>query len=87
VLIPVHWGLIKLAHHAWTEPPERILAAAKCSHAEVLVPEPGQAVEPTLHPVVPRWWPAQRTATVQEKPIVASTHGDPAQKFEIPTCP
>jgi hypothetical protein len=53
----------------------------------VLVPEPGQAVEPTLHPVVPRWWPAQRTATVQEKPIVASMHGDPAQKFEIPTCP
>jgi L-ascorbate metabolism protein UlaG (beta-lactamase superfamily) len=87
VLIPVHWGLIKLAHHAWTEPPERILAAAKCSHAEVLVPEPGQAVEPTLHPVVPRWWPAQRTATAQQKPIVASMHGDPAQKFEIPTCP
>jgi L-ascorbate metabolism protein UlaG (beta-lactamase superfamily) len=86
VLIPVHWGLIKLAHHAWTEPPERILAAAKCSHAEVLVPEPGQAVEPTTNPNIARWWPRQHVATAQEKPIVASTHGDPAQKFAIPTC-
>jgi L-ascorbate metabolism protein UlaG (beta-lactamase superfamily) len=86
VLIPVHWGLIKLAHHAWTEPPERILAAARCSHAEVLVPEPGQAVEPTTHPVTPRWWPSQHVATASEKPIVASRHGDPSEKFEIPTC-
>lgn len=86
VLIPVHWGLIKLAHHAWTEPPERILAAAKCTHAEVLVPEPGQAVEPTTHPVVPRWWPSQHVATAAEKPIVASRHGDPAQTFDVPTC-
>jgi hypothetical protein len=87
VLIPVHWGLIKLAHHAWTEPPERILAAATCSYADVLVPEPGQAVEPTMHPVIPRWWPSQHVATAKEKPIVASTHGDPAQKFDIPICP
>ena len=27
-MIPVHWGLLKLAHHSWTEPVERVLAAA-----------------------------------------------------------
>lgn len=86
VLIPVHWGLIKLAHHAWTEPPERILAAAKCSHADVLIPKPGQAVEPTTHPVVPRWWPSQPWATGEQHPIVASKHGDPADKYTLPTC-
>lgn len=87
VLIPVHWGLIKLAHHAWTEPPERILAAARCSHADVLIPEPGQAVEPTTHPVIARWWPAQRWFTGAQHPIIASRHGDPSDKFEVPVCP
>ena len=29
-MIPVHWGLLQLAHHSWTEPVERVLAAAKC---------------------------------------------------------
>ncbi|WP_426286150.1 MBL fold metallo-hydrolase [Luteibacter sp. E-22] len=86
VLIPVHWGLIKLAHHAWTEPPERILAAAKCSHAGVLIPEPGQAVEPTTHPVIPHWWPSQRWFTAEQHPIVASRRGDPNEKFDVPVC-
>jgi L-ascorbate metabolism protein UlaG (beta-lactamase superfamily) len=86
VLIPVHWGLIKLAHHAWTEPAERILAAAKCSHAEVLIPQPGQAVEPTMHPQIARWWPRQRWYTGAQHPIVASRHGDPGDLFTLPTC-
>lgn len=87
VLIPVHWGLIKLAHHGWTEPAERIMAAARCSKAEVLIPEPGQAVEPTTHPVVPRWWPKEPWFTGVQHPIVASRDGDPAHKFDIPVCP
>ena len=87
VLIPVHWGLIKLAHHPWTEPAERILAAARCSHAEVLVPEPGQAVEPTTHPSIARWWRSQHWFTGREHPIVASLRGDPAHTFATPSCP
>lgn len=85
-LIPVHWGLIKLAHHAWTEPPERILAAARCGHMDVLIPKPGQAVEPTTHPAIPRWWPAQRWFTGAQHPIVASRHGDPNDLFPLPRC-
>jgi hypothetical protein len=87
VLIPVHWGLVKLAHHGWTEPAERILAAARCSKAEVLIPEPGQAVEPTTHPVIPRWWPKEPWFTGTQHPIVASRNGDPDDKFDIPVCP
>ncbi|MGE7137693.1 MBL fold metallo-hydrolase [Luteibacter sp. NPDC031894] len=87
VLIPVHWGLIKLAHHAWTEPAERVLAAAACRHAEVLIPEPGQAVEPTLHPKLAHWWPRQRWYTAVQHPIVASRRGDPNDLFPTAACP
>ena len=30
VLLPAHWGLFTLAYHAWTEPIDRVLAAAAC---------------------------------------------------------
>ena len=85
-LIPVHWGLIKLAHHAWTEPPERILAAARCGHVDVLIPKPGQALEPTTHPAVARWWPPQPWFTGAQHPIVASRHGNPDDLFAVPRC-
>ena len=37
----MHWGLFKLAHHGWTEPVERVLAAARCTDLTVLTPRPG----------------------------------------------
>ena len=86
-MIPVHWGLVKLAHHAWTEPPERVLAAARCAGVDVLIPEPGQAVEPTTHPSIPRWWPSIPWRTAQETPIVATRHGDSADRFVAQGCP
>ena len=52
-MIPVHWGLLKQAHHSWTEPVERVLAAAKCHNVDVLVPRPGESIEPSLF-IVPR---------------------------------
>lgn len=50
VIIPVHWGLLQLAYHGWTEPAERVLVAARCYGVEVLIPHPGESVEPTQHP-------------------------------------
>jgi L-ascorbate metabolism protein UlaG (beta-lactamase superfamily) len=59
VMIPLHRARFKLAHHSGTEPPERVLAAARCGDTvNVLIPRPGQAVEPTANPKLPRWWPA-----------------------------
>jgi L-ascorbate metabolism protein UlaG (beta-lactamase superfamily) len=47
IMIPVHWGLLKLAEHPWTEPVERVLKAAKRHGVRVWVPRPGESVEPT----------------------------------------
>ena len=87
-LIPVHWGLFRLAHHGWTEPVERVLAAARCSDVPVITPRPGQSIEPTaLKPGdSTRWWPEARWATAAEKPIVATTDGVDTHRVALPAC-
>jgi len=88
-LIPVHWGLFRLAHHGWTEPVERVLAAARCTGLPVLTPRPGQSIEPTaLRPGdSTRWWPDTPWATRADKPIVATTDGVSAHRVALPACP
>lgn len=88
-MMPVHWGLLKLAHHGWTEPAERVLAAARCQQVAVLLPRPGDSVEPEQQPsqeTPPRWWPAVPWKTAAEKPIVATVNGDAAARFTPPPC-
>ena len=87
-MIPVHWGLFRLAHHGWTEPVERVLAAARCTDVPVITPRPGQSIEPTaLKPGdSTRWWPDARWATAAEKPIVATTDGVDAHRVALPAC-
>jgi L-ascorbate metabolism protein UlaG (beta-lactamase superfamily) len=86
-LIPVHWGLFRLAHHGWTEPVERVLAAASCTDLAVLTPRPGQSVEPTApRPEdAQRWWPETPWASAARKPIVATTDG--VHRVVLPACP
>jgi L-ascorbate metabolism protein UlaG (beta-lactamase superfamily) len=87
VMIPVHWALFKLAHHGWTEPAERVLAAARCGEAvSVLVPRPGQAIEPTTNPSLVRWWPAVPWESATERPIVATRRGDPVDRYPAKSC-
>ena len=89
VLIPVHWGLFRLAHHGWTEPAERVLAAARCTDLTVLTPRPGASVEPTSPKPedTQRWWPTTPWATREQKPIVATTDGVSAHRVALPACP
>ena len=57
-LLPIHWGTFNLAFHSWDEPAERVVAAAILAGARVIVPKPGESVEPALvggGPVDP-WW-------------------------------
>jgi len=69
VMLPLHWGLFDLALHGWTEPIERVLAAAAREGVRVATPRPGGRVEPaTLHPVE-RWWPTLPWRTAEEAPI------------------
>ena len=85
-MIPVHWGLLKLAHHSWTEPVERVLAAAKCSNVEVLVPRPGESIEPTRSLPRGRWWPEVPWLSAQETPINATRSGDASRRFAVSPC-
>ncbi|MFC0542718.1 MBL fold metallo-hydrolase [Kutzneria chonburiensis] len=52
LLIPVHWGTFALAGHSWSEPIERLLAAAP--DLRVAVPRPGEFV--TDAPTTDSWW-------------------------------
>jgi L-ascorbate metabolism protein UlaG (beta-lactamase superfamily) len=72
LLLPIHWGLFRLAYHAWTEPPERVLAAAKLAGVGVVVPRPGASFEPATPPPPQRWWPALPWNTAAQEPIVSS---------------
>ncbi|MDB4965456.1 MAG: hypothetical protein JWN44_1145 [Myxococcales bacterium] len=76
VLLPIHWGLLTLAFHGWTEPIERAAVAAKQAGVMILTPRPGQPVEPDAPPSPERWWPEVPWKSGAEDPIV-STKMDP----------
>lgn len=52
LLIPVHWGTFNLALHSWTEPIERVIAAARSSSISIAVAKPGQRINPDRPPDV-----------------------------------
>lgn len=58
IFLPVHWGLLTLAYHGWTEPMERVLVAADKRKVGVMSPKPGESVEPDGPPPIVRWWPS-----------------------------
>jgi L-ascorbate metabolism protein UlaG (beta-lactamase superfamily) len=57
VMLPVHWATFNLGFHAWREPPDRTLAAARKAGITLVVPRPGESVDLTaqLQPVQ-SWW-------------------------------
>ena len=60
LLLPIHWGTFNLAYHAWDDPVERVVAAATATGTRLVVPKPGESIEPAAAgPVVP-WWRAVR---------------------------
>jgi len=75
LLFPIHWGQLTLAFHGWTEPIERVLAAASKAGVAVVAPKPGQRVEPASAPPVVRWWPQLAWETAADSPIVSSQVG------------
>ena len=72
VMMPVHWGMFDLALHGWTEPIERVLAAADRAGVTVAFPQPGGMVEPGLPLPTERWWPAVPWDTVEQAPAYSS---------------
>ncbi|MBC7788837.1 MAG: MBL fold metallo-hydrolase, partial [Anaerolineae bacterium] len=59
LLLPIHWGTFNLAFHAWDEPAERVVAAA-VGGTQLVVPRPGESVEPAAARPVERWWKSVR---------------------------
>jgi L-ascorbate metabolism protein UlaG (beta-lactamase superfamily) len=56
LLLPIHWGTFNLAYHAWNEPADRVVAAAEQAGVPVVMPKPGESVEPGATRPVERWW-------------------------------
>ena len=67
VMMPVHWGMFDLAMHGWTEPAERVRAAAARAGVAVAFPRPGESVTPETYPANP-WWPDLPWETAAEAP-------------------
>ncbi len=82
VMIPVHWGLFELAPHSWTEPAERVLAAAKAAGVVVNIPKPGESIEPKPQTTVEKWWPQTQWKMASLSPIVATKNGNPIERFD-----
>jgi L-ascorbate metabolism protein UlaG (beta-lactamase superfamily) len=70
VMVPVHWGGLQLAYHGWTEPVERVLAAAQGT--QLVIPQPGRPTEPTSAPAPTPWWPKLPFQSASDAPIVSS---------------
>ena len=56
LLLPVHWATFNLAFHGWNEPAARAVAAAERQGVRILIPKPGQLVEPSSPPLAQAWW-------------------------------
>lgn len=72
LFFPIHWATFDLSTHGWTEPVERLLAEVDRTGIPVVVPRPGQSVEPAEPPEVERWWPDLPWRTAEEYPVVSS---------------
>jgi hypothetical protein len=57
LMLPIHWATFNLATHAWADPGEGTVAAARAVGARVGLPRPGEPFEPTAESVPSEpWW-------------------------------
>jgi L-ascorbate metabolism protein UlaG (beta-lactamase superfamily) len=57
VMLPVHWCTFNLAFHAWRDPADRAFSAAAKNGVQIVIPEPGEFVEPAAsRPKQRAWW-------------------------------
>ncbi|HEX8407579.1 MAG TPA: MBL fold metallo-hydrolase [Thermoanaerobaculia bacterium] len=57
VMLPVHWATFNLGFHAWREPPDRAVAAARKAGITLVVPRPGQTIDLDAGaPPIEEWW-------------------------------
>ena len=54
--VPIHWCTFALAPHAWSDPPERFVAAAEEAGLAYVMPEVGEAVDVLAPRPSTGWW-------------------------------
>jgi L-ascorbate metabolism protein UlaG (beta-lactamase superfamily) len=77
VMLPLHWGTFNLALHAWTEPAERAIEAARAANVALAIPRPGGWFEPKPLAgergyAIERWWPEIAWQRADEAPVISS---------------
>ncbi|SHN30665.1 MBL fold metallo-hydrolase [Actinacidiphila paucisporea] len=87
VMLPIHWGTFNLAQHAWADPAEGTVAAARGTGSKIAVPRVGAPFEPA-DPQPDDWWwrevavvpaggwpahPERTAGTGAERPVGAGT--------------
>jgi L-ascorbate metabolism protein UlaG (beta-lactamase superfamily) len=56
-MIPIHWAAFCLAFHAWTDPVERVIKAAKERKVNIITPKIGESViVGSAEYPVSTWW-------------------------------
>ncbi|MGL1885852.1 MAG: MBL fold metallo-hydrolase [Reichenbachiella sp.] len=72
LMIPVHWGTFSLANHNWTEPAERVLAAAELAGVKTAFPKPGESIDISEEYQLVKWWPELPWKSAEEAPVVST---------------
>ncbi|MFH2008730.1 MAG: MBL fold metallo-hydrolase [bacterium] len=72
LVMPVHWGTFMMSTHGWTEPAERLWAAARKAGVKVAIPRPGEPVEPAAPRRQTRWWPSNPWVRAAGAPVKSS---------------
>ncbi|MFF5493553.1 MBL fold metallo-hydrolase [Streptomyces aquilus] len=68
-MLPIHWATFNLATHAWAEPGEGTVAAARAEGARIALPRPGEPFEPTAETVPGEpWWRTAAAAPAEGWP-------------------
>ncbi|MFQ1000912.1 MBL fold metallo-hydrolase [Modestobacter sp. SSW1-42] len=88
LLIPVHWGLLTLALHTWTEPVERVREEARCRQQPYLIPVPGVPTEPSPSAVADQrqWWPDLPYRAAADASVDPTVDGNPTHRVDITPC-
>ena len=78
-LLPVHWGTFRLAPQRWDEPIETLVREAGPAGVRLVLPQMGEAVEPTQQRPWTPWW--RGTASAAPEPAARPVTED---EFDAP---
>jgi len=71
IYLPIHWATFNLSTHSWTEPGERLMVRAKQLNVPLVLPRPGESVDPGAlqESLFKKWWPDLPWETAEQAPV------------------